>query len=201
MKLSISLACVALVAGSFVVGCSSSTPGGGNGNGGTQTTGVTAPEGFQLKCTTELKITHFDYEVSGNTLTVSVGGQSLSLVRAAQGAGNAVNGTWKLPAQPVDGDPAFVAQHKLTIEGTLTIEDGRVGSTAVCGSKYVNITAHTSSPAKITDAGIDILEAHHEYREWTQAGGEKVDSLSFDPYGKAHAPVIAALGMSFPPAE
>ncbi|WP_394832648.1 hypothetical protein LVJ94_39705 [Pendulispora rubella] len=160
------------------------TPSGATPDGGPPDSGSPseAPADFVLSCSAELTgPNRVEYTVSGNILHFSAGGQQVDLTLVSAAGGKPVYGTWQLPSVLLGGDPKVIEKHQLRVVSTLRIEADRVTITGSCSSKYHAMSATTSSPATITDSTIDILESHHEVKQWTPRGGEKTSSAAFAP--------------------
>ncbi|WP_394825796.1 hypothetical protein [Pendulispora albinea] len=120
-----------------------------------------------------------DYTVSGDTLTLNVGGQIASIPRVAPGSGGKpIHGTWQLPNPEPTDNPASVERYQIVWTGTVRVEPGRATFAVNCSSTEHKMSVSASSPVTITDTQFRILEVHEEIKEWSAGAGESTVSKS-----------------------
>lgn len=125
------------------------------GCGGSDSTTTPPNNTPTFTCNANLTASSSTYVVSGSTLTLTTGGQSVSLSRLTAGASSAepIYGGWQLPSAT---DTSGLG---LTAVGTLEIEPGKVTVSTICTAPGRNpTTATVSSTATITDTSLVIQQ-------------------------------------------
>lgn len=124
------------------------------GCGGGSTTTSNNNNNTTYTCNANLTASTSTYVVSGSSLTLTTGGQTVTLTRLSAGSSTAepIYGGWQLPSS----DSNVL---DLTAVGSLDIEPGKVTVSTICSALGHNpTTATATSAATITDTTLVIQQ-------------------------------------------